>query len=212
VKRTAGLEAVLRGTLSLDFVAPPPLVLAISADETQHLLWRLTMGGELTPGMCSDKAVIFSLLIGTNNLGNANHSPDATAKGILAVVHELLHRTRGKILVNALLPRGQPPKSPSNRRFVPLMPKVRHVNEQLKLQIAELKTRSPDRVRLVDCGAMFLSPHRMSTAGPRWNRTNDVNIELMPDALHPSLAGQRVWASCLRRALKPFREQLQPPG
>ena len=48
-ERTAGVPAVLHQTLGKQFDASP-LVLAISGDQTQHLLWRLQLGGELIYG------------------------------------------------------------------------------------------------------------------------------------------------------------------
>lgn len=52
-----------------------------------------------------EPALLVSLLIGTNNLGHG-HSPEATGQGVLAVARSLLSLTRGKLLINALLPRG----------------------------------------------------------------------------------------------------------
>ena len=52
-----------------------------------------------------DPQLLVSLLIGTNNLGHG-HPPEATGQGVIAVARRLLTVTRGKLLINALLPRG----------------------------------------------------------------------------------------------------------
>ena len=77
VQRTKGQSAILQQTLALDF--PSPLVLAISADETQHLLWRIS-NGALETGVDT----MFMVAIGTNNIG---HDPPAdVALGIQAII------------------------------------------------------------------------------------------------------------------------------
>jgi len=82
---------VLDETLAKQYPNPRPLVLAISGDETQHVLWRMHLGGGQELGsplnlrMANDTNLLVSLLIGTNNLGNAKHSPLDTANGIYAI-------------------------------------------------------------------------------------------------------------------------------
>jgi lysophospholipase L1-like esterase len=197
VPRTTGQQVVLQQTLAKDF--PSPLVLAISADETQHLLWRLRAGGELSTAMCEDSGLIFNLLIGTNNLGNAKHSVHDTTKGILACVEELLRRTRGRVLVNALLPRST--LSSGRRKPPSLMPKVAEVNAMVNASIVDtLSTRYPKRVRMVDCGGIFI-PQSIQQAASR----EEVRLDLMPDALHPNPTGTKLWAQCLRSELAPWR-------
>uniref|UniRef100_A0A7S3TN50 SGNH hydrolase-type esterase domain-containing protein n=1 Tax=Emiliania huxleyi TaxID=2903 RepID=A0A7S3TN50_EMIHU len=101
--RANGTPAVLAQTLARRW--PSPAVLAISGDQTQHLLWRLGDGGELPPPLASDGALTAVVMIGTNNLG-AGHLPGPTAEGVLAVAREYLRRSRGRLLLCALLPRG----------------------------------------------------------------------------------------------------------
>ena len=71
VPRTIGHEQAL--AVLVDF--PRPLILAISSDETQHVLWRLRAGAELTPAISSDAALVISLLIGTNNVRRSRLEP-----------------------------------------------------------------------------------------------------------------------------------------
>ena len=67
-----------------------PLVLGISGDQTQHLLWRL-QHGELPLGRLRElPGATFVLLIGTNNLGSGMLPQDA-ALGIMEVVDWVCH-------------------------------------------------------------------------------------------------------------------------
>ena len=104
--RCRGVPDVLAETLGKRW--PQPVVLGIAADHTQHLLWRLAHG-ELSSAMATDPKIISVLLIGTNNLGRG-HSAAETLAGIDAVAERLLTGTRGRLLVNALLPRGDAAK------------------------------------------------------------------------------------------------------
>ena len=74
---TEGWLADGRATWDREYAPLHPYNLGIGGDETQHVLWRLDHGevDGLNPG-----AVV--LLIGTNNLGNAGHTPEQTAAGV----------------------------------------------------------------------------------------------------------------------------------
>lgn len=106
VDRSRGVPAVLNKTVAQRW--PNPLVLGISGDHTQHLLWRL-QHGELSASMEADPGLIYNLLIGSNNLASG-HSAQETLSGIMAIVEVLLKRTLGTVLVNAILPRGDADK------------------------------------------------------------------------------------------------------
>lgn len=204
-ERAVGVSDVL-ATFARDFSSP--LIFGISADETQHLLWRLRSGGELTAAMATDSQMVASVLIGTNNLGNAQHKPDATAAGVVAVARELLSRMRGKVLINALLPRGEPPRM----RKVPKMhatykthlPSIARINTIVNHTVlGELAKEFAGRVRMVDCSAPFLTPEAEAVKPDAY----EVRLELMPDALHPNVAGQRLWAECMLAALRSWRRE-----
>ena len=207
VKRTAGIEEVTAGFLGWQ----KPLIFAISADETQHLLWRLQVGGELAPALCDDPRLVMHLLIGTNNIGNAQHSAEATARGILAVAHELLGRTRGRLLISALLPRSQITRSAKHnfatKTFTSRMPSVRRANAIVNhTVVTALALRHPGRVRMVDCGDIFLAEQaEPGEGGPALFMPSETREALMPDALHPNVRGTQLWTACLRRALEPWR-------
>jgi lysophospholipase L1-like esterase len=75
--------------------------LGISADATQHILWRLQHG---VLDQCHPQMVL--LMIGTNNLGYSE--PEAVAYGVWAIV-EQIRRTHPetRVLVSAIFPRAQ---------------------------------------------------------------------------------------------------------
>lgn len=195
-ERTAGINVSL-APLARAF-PPPPLILAISGDETQHLLWRLQT--ELSLSLRTDAHLHISLLIGTNNIGNAGHKAAPTAAGVLAVARYLLAHTRGKVLVHAILPRGAPPPKPRRRtpKYVSLMDPVREVNALVARAVeTELAAAFPGRVHRVDCGPLFHSA----------NPSAEVNYALMTDGLHPNVAGSRLLAECTRDAFARWRRE-----
>jgi lysophospholipase L1-like esterase len=202
VGRTSGVPAVLNSTLGVRW--PNPLPLGIAADCTQHLLWRMQQG-ELSAAMRSSPRVSFVLLIGTNNLGRG-HSIDETARGVLASAEFLLNATRGRVLVNALLPRGDRRKRGSaSARKRGYLVDIKGVNDVLDQQVnTRLGGIFPSRVRFVDCGRGFLldrtqQVHSSSSMGASIEEV--VRRDLMPDRLHPNAAGHRLWARCLEEAL-----------
>ena len=180
-----------------------PVLLGISGDQTQHLLWRLTAGRELSAAMKADPLLVASLLIGTNNLGIGGMTPDATAAGIALVARTfLMEAPRARLLVNALHPRGDrktlkllcPDLCGEDGRPLPSFDTpIRRINALVKVAIANLAVGFPGRVRYCDCGGVF--------------RNNDSRIngivrrELMPDFVHPSAAGQLAWAECMAASL-----------
>src|SRR5690606_9190594 len=75
--------------------------LGISGDETEHLAWRLENGN--LEGQTPKVAVI---MIGTNNLGNVKHSPEAVIDGITLVVETVQkHSPETEILLLGVFPR-----------------------------------------------------------------------------------------------------------
>ena len=210
VPRTNGVPDVLSSTLAERFDAPLPL--GIAADCTQHLLWRLH-AGELSQSMRTDPHLHMVLLIGTNNLGKG-HTPQEAIRGIVACAQLLLNATRGRLLVNAILPRGDSRKRGARRKGAGqgFLGDVAAVNRALVNGTArELIQRvSPDRVHFADCGADFLAPgvlmpndESRKTAGEPWQEL--VRRDLMQDRLHPNKDGHRLWAACMLRAFDQVR-------
>ena len=210
-ERTAGVPAVLHQTLGKQFDASP-LVLAISGDQTQHLLWRLEQGGELTAEIAGDPSAIFVVMIGTNNLGHA-HLPGEAADGVLAVVRYLLSRARGAVVLASVLPRGDgptilpklcPPRcNASGGPFTSFLPAVDKLNKKLAHEAPGLSAAYPGRFRLADCGTPFLASAEEKSL--RLQIPEDVSLRMMPDRLHPGAEGAEKLAACLATAIRKLR-------
>ena len=112
------------------------------------------------------------LLIGTNNLGWSGQSVESAAAGVEAVVHELRGKTR--ILLLGVFPRGE-------KADDPFRAKIKDLNERL----SKLK-----HVSYLDLGPLFL------------NADGTISRELMPDFLHLSEKGYRVWADAVKEPLR----------
>jgi len=150
----------------------------ISADRTQHLLWRLRHGEGQG---YAPQAIV--LLVGTNNTGLENdgrtprNTVDETLAGIRAVLDELRDCfPEAKILHFALFPRGE--KDSLNRR------QVEAINRALAGWPREESTR------LVDIGSRFLDGN------------GDILEDLMPDLLHLSAQGYRIWSAAIQDAMR----------
>lgn len=152
----------------------------ISGDRTQHLLWRVSAGQELA-GL-EPKVIV--LLIGTNNLGH--NSPAEIAAGIRAIVAECRkQKPRSQILLLGLLPRaGRPvPEGVAAAPAASLNPKIAAVNTLL------FGLEDEAAVEFLDIGDNFLDAKRgLSTA-------------LMPDYLHLSEDGYRIFAETIRQPI-----------
>jgi len=144
----------------------------ISGDCTQHLLWRLR-NGELDG--IAPKAVM--LLIGTNNIGWNKQDEASTVAGITAVVQEIRTRSAStKILLLAVFPRGATSTDPFRAQ-------VRKINEEIA-KLDDGKT-----VLYLDLGPKFIADD------------GSLPKDLMPDALHLSEQGYRIWADAVKAPL-----------
>jgi beta-glucosidase len=115
------------------------------------------------------------LMIGTNNAGG--NTPDEIAQGITAIIGELRQKLpKTKILLLAVFPRGQQP-------FTPIRERLKSVNEK----IAKLDDGS--NVRYLDIGRAFL------------NEDGTISKDIMPDYLHLSQKGYRLWADAMEPTL-----------
>ena len=179
-----------------------PLVLAIAGDQTQHLLYRM-QHGELLPQVRSARDAVFVVLIGTNNLGSGV-LPGPTADGMQAVAEYLLEETKGRVVLQLLLPRGDnfrtasicPPRCADadlKTPYASFQPAVDQVNVAVRRQKAELQRLHPGRFDVVDCNAPFMDE---SSGG------QGIRVDLMPDKLHPNAAGHELMATCLLDCLQ----------
>lgn len=92
------------------------LNLGISADRTEHVLWRITEGGELD----GYEAKVVVLLIGTNNAGHhtfEKEPPVDTVHGIKKIIHVIrTKQPKARVLLTAIFPRGASKDDPYRLR------------------------------------------------------------------------------------------------
>jgi len=141
----------------------------ISGDRTEHILWRITEGGDLD-GL-NPKVLV--LLIGINNLLGGKNTPEQTAKGVATIVKYLkakLPKTR--ILLLGLFPCWEKPDN-STRAL------VRKTNELIR------PLEDMERVFYLDLGDKFLEPDGV------------IKKEKLRDLLHLSEVGYRIWAEAM---------------
>lgn len=150
--RTSGIPQILVEELS-STAGLDPLVLAISGDQTQHLLYRL-QNGHLHDAFAKDPTAVFVVMIGTNNLGSGELA-GPTAQGVLAVAEYLLRHVDGRVLLFGLLPRGDgihvlpmlcPPRCREDGTpYQSFLPAIDYVNQELKDGVALLVDQYPRR-------------------------------------------------------------------
>ena len=153
-----------------------PVNLGFGGDQTQHVLWRLD---RLPLDKISPRTA--QMMIGTNNIGNPNNknTPYQVAIGIRAIVEKLQTQYPDiPILVLNVFPRDE--ASNDLRRL-----KVNEINACLPIVLDGLKN-----VRIVDFGEKFLAPD------------GTLPKELMPDFLHLSPDGYKIWADSISPELE----------
>lgn len=148
--------------------------IGIGGDQTQHVLWRLDHGN--LNGLSPKVAVI---MIGTNNVG-ASYTVGSTlpqiAEGVGAIVQKLrakLPQTR--ILLLGIFPRGSAPN--------PMRGDILQINQIIK------KLADEKNVFYLDFGDRFI------------DGKGAIPASLMPDFLHLSPEGYRIWAESIEPQL-----------
>jgi len=140
----------------------------IGGDNTGNVLWRLQHGaiGNIQP-----KLIV--LLIGVNNVGGLQESPEQAAAGVTKVVKQLqLAWPNSKILLNAVFPFDQAASS-DNRSKVKTLNKI----------IAKLGDNKT--IFYKDYGPLLLQ------------KDGSIAPEIMADFLHPTPKGYQVWADAM---------------
>lgn len=153
------------------------LNLGISADRTEHVLWRLD-NGQLE----NNQPKLFVVMIGTNNTGHRGidqEKPEDTVAGIKAILDRLGKKAPdSKVLLLAIFPRGEKPNDALRMR-----------NEQVNAAIEKFA----DNKRVF---WMNINDKLLQSDGT-------LSKEIMPDLLHPEAKGYDIWA----RAVSPFIER-----
>ena len=160
-------------TWQQNFVPLKAANFGIGGDHTANLLWRLQHGaiGNIQP-----KLIV--LLIGVNNFGHLNESPEQVAAGVAKVVNQLqLAWPNSKILLNAVFPFEQPADSPK-RKLV----------KQLNTLIAKLGDNK--KVFFKDYSSLMLQ------------KDGSISPDIMADFLHPTPKGYQVWADAMTPDIK----------
>ena len=158
------------------------LDLGISADRTEHVLWRLD-NGELD----GYEAKVVFIMIGTNNAGHHKFSDEPPADTICGI-REILNRVTAKqpkatVVLTSIFPRGRDANDPIRRR-----------NDVVNKEI--MKFCDGQQIFWLDFSDQFL--------------TTDGRLagEIMPDYLHPRALGYEIWYS----AVKPYLDSALSDG
>jgi lysophospholipase L1-like esterase len=126
----------------------------------------------------SPKVVV--LMIGTNNIGS--NAPDEVADGVTAIVKKLRQKLPGtRVLLLAVFPRGEKPNATRER--------LRAVNDRIA------KLDDGHMVKYLDIGRRFL------------NEDGSIARDIMPDFLHLSRKGYRIWADAVEPTLWTMLEE-----
>jgi lysophospholipase L1-like esterase len=149
----------------------------IGGDRTQHVLWRIE-NGELEN--IQPKAAV--VMIGTNN--TAQDDPDQIAAGVTKIVKTVRDKTGAKVLLLGVFPRGENPEKGGEQRK-----KITRINEVIS-KLDDGKT-----VRFLDLKDKFIQPD------------GTIAKEIMPDYLHLSPAGYKIWAESMEPLLSEMLEQ-----
>ncbi|RRJ96445.1 GDSL family lipase [Opitutaceae bacterium TAV4] len=139
----------------------------IGGDRTEHVIWRL-QNGALGSGI-APKAVV--LMIGTNNTGR--DSAAQISEGITAIVKELGKRApQAKVLLLGVFPRNEKPGTPARVKIAGINKIIANLDDG-------------QRVFFLDIGEKFLQPD------------GSLSKSIMPDFLHLSPAGYKIWADAI---------------
>ena len=143
-----------------------------SGDKTQEVLWRIARIDWQT---VAPKRIM--LMIGTNNTGHgAGEKPENTFNGIKAIVRQLRASCpEAKITLLKIFPRGANGQDPK-----------RKLNDAINARLPELADE--EHVFLRDVGPYYLMPDG-----------DTLNKALLPDLLHPTKEGHRLWAAAISR-------------
>ncbi len=156
-----------------EFVPLKAANFGIGGDRTQHVLWRL-QNGELD----GIQPKVLMLMIGTNNSNGRDNTAEEIADGIKAIVREVHKRSpKTKVLLLGVFPRGPRPN--------PQRDKIKQVNET----IAKLDDGGKT-VKYLDIGDKFLE------------KDGTLPREIMPDFLHLSEKGYRIWGDAVKGPIK----------
>jgi lysophospholipase L1-like esterase len=166
-----------------EFVPLKAANFGIGGDRTQHVLWRL-QNGELD-GIMPKVAM---LMIGTNNSNGMDNSAEEIADGITAIVKEIQKRSpKTKVLLLGVFPRGKDPAA---------SPGIKAQREKL--------TKVNSIVKALDDGGKTVK--YLDIGDKLMEKDGTISPEIMPDYLHLSEKGYRIWADAVKGPIKELLE------
>jgi len=170
---THGWEDAGRKVWDEYFAPHHALDLGYGGDHTENVLWRLQHGE--VDGIAPKVAVV---MIGTNNTGDRMDEARFTAAGIQRIVLELRARLpKTRVLLLAVFPRDEQPDSP-----------LRRLNDQINGLISGLA--DGDRVVFLNINPQLMNPD------------GTLSKDILPDLLHLSERGYRIWAERITPTLR----------
>jgi beta-glucosidase len=144
----------------------------VSGEHTEHTLGHIA--GGILDGLHPEAVVI---MIGTNNIGHiADERPEWTADGIKKIVktvHEKL--PDAKVLLLGVFPREGKDS--------------RHRKQIVEINAIIGKLDDGKQTRFLDLTAKFTDAN------------GEIPKDIMPDGLHPNLAGYKIWAEAMQPLL-----------
>ncbi len=186
---TQGWEGAGREVWSQYYEPRHAFNLGIGGDRTQHVLWRLDNGnveGLAKPAKGNAPKLVV-MMIGTNNSNGNDNTAEEIADGNKAIVAKLRQKLPDtKILMLAIFPRGDKPD------------KQREKNAKASLLAS--KVADGKMVHYMDIGPKFLAADGVLTK------------EIMPDALHLSPDGYKIWAESIEPKVKELLGEKEPNG
>jgi lysophospholipase L1-like esterase len=181
---TEGWEGAGREVWKDRYEALGAVNFGIGGDRTQHVLWRVENGN--LEGLAAPKTGkpprLAVLMIGTNNLGG--DTPEQIAGGIAAVVEAVNRKLPATpVLVLGVFPRGQRVDDPARG-------KIAEINHRVSDWVADRsRTRAvKPEVEFLDIGGAFLE------------KDGSISAEVMPDSLHLSPRGYRIWGEQMAKS------------
>ena len=160
--------------------------LGIGGERTEELLWRLDHGA-----LDGIEPRVVVLLIGTNNL--ADHTDEEVAGGVEAVVGRVRRLApRARVLLLGIFPRGAVRGLDAASQVV--WPRIEAANRLIR------RLDDGGKIRVLDVGPALLDPD------------GTISREVMPDFLHLSPRGYRLWAEAMEPMLRSLLKDSPTPS
>jgi N-acetylglucosamine-6-sulfatase len=170
---TQGWEGTGKSVWDEFYAHRKPINLGFSGDRTEHVLWRLNYGN--VQGI-QPKVIVVS--IGTNNTGHKMQEPAQVAEGIEKILSVLEDKCpKAKILLLGVFPRGLEKFDEGRLNNAAINQIIRRFDDG-------------ERIRYRDIGHVFLEAD------------GTISQEIMPDFLHLTPKGYRLWAEAIEPDLK----------